>query len=590
MKKLLTILSAFALLLSAGPTGIYAEEEDYNGGQLNAAEMEESGEEVKNNSPYDWGISETYTLPDGKNYVKYTMNYFAGEPDPETGMTDIELVIYYINEVSPGVTELDFRDLFDKSSYHFAPEKELSIDDRVFDKCVNLSKLIIPNLSKTTVPCGYLSHCPKITTAGPIGGGYDLEFGCGDTIPYDAFALTPNLTEVTLPDGITEIRNNAFMGCENLKSINIPDGVTCLNIYAFAGCTSLEKIDIPDSVTILGPWVFYGCTSLKEIRIPEKITELCRGEIENCSGLETVWLPGGITEITSGSFSNCTSLKTVYFNGTRRMWNKIKIGENNNDPLFAADIICLQEDKAELFVERLYELCMGREADPEGLDTWTEALINKKMSAAQVVQGFFLSEEMKNKKLSNEDYVETCYKVMMNRDSDASGKKNWVEMLNNGMSYNAILRGFIGSAEFTAICKDYEIDRGMISAPEPRDQNYGITSFVARCYEKVLGRKYDVNGLNGWCRMILNASQKKQTAVTVATKGFFTSKEFIAKNTSDEEYVNILYQTFLDREADAGGFKDWTGRLKKGTSRYDVMMGFANSVEFARLMAKYNIR
>lgn len=36
------------------------------------------------------------------------------------------------------------------------------------------------------------------------------------------------------------------------------------------------------------------------------------------------------------------------------------------------------------------------------------------------------------------------------------------------------------------------------------DQNRGITGFVVRCYEKILEREFDVQGLNGWCTGLVN--------------------------------------------------------------------------------------
>ena len=270
--------------------------------------------------------------------------------------------------------------------------------------------------------------------------------------------------------------------------------------------------------------------------------------------------------------------------------SKAVITVTTNDGNYTAECIVTVEDPINAFVRRLYDLCFGRKADTGGFRTWTNALRNKEKTAAQVIIGFFESKEMTQMNLSDAEYVERCYRVMMDRASDAGGKKNWMEALDAGCTKRAVLRGFVGSAEFSKICEEYGIVRGEITVSEWRDQNLGITKFVARCYKEVLGRKAEVGGLNNWCRKILTASNKKQAAVDTATNGFFHSPEYLNKKTLNEQYVTTLYKTFLGREPDPSGYRNWLNKLKAGASRDSVMLGFSNSTEFAKIMESYGIR
>ena len=256
----------------------------------------------------------------------------------------------------------------------------------------------------------------------------------------------------------------------------------------------------------------------------------------------------------------------------------------------SAKCIVTVEDPINGFVRRLYKLCFNRTADPGGFRQWTNGLRTKKNTAAATVRFFFTSQEFKNLKLNDDAFVEMCYQVMMDRASDAGGKKNWVSKLDIGMSQTYVLRGFIASREFSKICADYGITVGSISLTEARDQNQGITEFVSRCYSEVLGRKADTGGLNDWCNRILTASSRKQAAINAASNGFFHSAEYLNKHTTNDQYVRTLYRTFLGREADQGGYNDWMNKLRTGTSRDSVMKGFANSTEFANIMAKYGIK
>lgn len=66
--------------------------------------------------------------------------------------------------------------------------------------------------------------------------------------------------EYSIREGVKVIGNNAFSECRSLTNINIPNSVTNIGDGAFAGCKLLTKIDIPDSVTNIGDKVFGYCT------------------------------------------------------------------------------------------------------------------------------------------------------------------------------------------------------------------------------------------------------------------------------------------------------------------------------------------
>ena len=82
-----------------------------------------------------------------------------------------------------------------------------------------------------------------------------------------AFAESPELTGVNIPNSITEIGDHAFENCSGLASITIPETVTTIGPRTFAGCTQLTSVDIPASVTDLGLWAFLNCDNLKDVYI-----------------------------------------------------------------------------------------------------------------------------------------------------------------------------------------------------------------------------------------------------------------------------------------------------------------------------------
>ena len=65
--------------------------------------------------------------------------------------------------------------------------------------------------------------------------------------------------DVMMPNGITQIAENAFNGCTKITSLIIPNSVQRIGLNAFEGCTSLKKLVIPKaSVTIIGGKKFIG--------------------------------------------------------------------------------------------------------------------------------------------------------------------------------------------------------------------------------------------------------------------------------------------------------------------------------------------
>ena len=69
-----------------------------------------------------------------------------------------------------------------------------------------------------------------------------------------------------------------------------------------------------------------------------------------------------------------------------------------------------------------------------------------------------------------------------------------------------------------------------------------------------------------------------------------TEEETAAVSAGGTEPSTTISLTFFGREADTGGYNNWMNKLSSGTSRDTVLMGFANSKEFANIMAKYGIR
>ncbi|MGE5422975.1 MAG: DUF4214 domain-containing protein, partial [Ignavibacteriales bacterium] len=237
------------------------------------------------------------------------------------------------------------------------------------------------------------------------------------------------------------------------------------------------------------------------------------------------------------------------------------------------------------FVTRFYQLCLLRDPDTEGLTFWTNNLVNQVQTGADVARGFIFSDEFIARNLSDDEYLDIMYHAFFNRDPDADGKSFWLNCISSGTSRLEVLAGFVNSDEFNTLCSSYGITRGSIDTTEPVDPDAAITDFVTRFYQECLSREPDTDGLNFWVDTLKGGSQ---TGANLANE-FIFSDEFIARNVTDDQYLDIMYSAFFDRVADTEGKAFWISLMSSGTSRLEVLAGFVNSPEFETLCSEYGI-
>ena len=243
------------------------------------------------------------------------------------------------------------------------------------------------------------------------------------------------------------------------------------------------------------------------------------------------------------------------------------------------------EDESTAFVTRLYEVILGREADAQGLADWTGWLRQGSMTGVEVAEGFIMSDEFLNKGLSNEEFVKILYRAFFGREADEGGLATWKGLLDEGCKKAYIFAGFANSNEFGALCAEAGITQGR--APEYladrqtglSEQDYKVWCFVERMYMKVLERTADEAGVRKWVDELQSGTK---SGVEVAD-GFLMSEEFLGKNMTNRNYVQVMYRAFFDRDADPEGLATWTRALANGWTKQRVFAGFANSNEFGVL-------
>ena len=79
-------------------------------------------------------------------------------------------------------------------------------------------------------------------------------------IPESAFAEEVELSDITLPQNVVAIENDAFFNCHSLREMIFPASIRHLGDRAFAYCTDINNFTIPSTITALGGSLFDGCS------------------------------------------------------------------------------------------------------------------------------------------------------------------------------------------------------------------------------------------------------------------------------------------------------------------------------------------
>lgn len=105
--------------------------------------------------------------------------------------------------------------------------------------------------------------------------------------------------------------------CSSIKIIDcIPPGITSTGVSAVGNNFSVKKIILPPGLTAIAASLVLSCISLEEINIPSGVTTVGTSAFDTCRNLKSLDFPSGVTSIGALAFNNCLSLKIYVFRST----------------------------------------------------------------------------------------------------------------------------------------------------------------------------------------------------------------------------------------------------------------------------------
>ena len=160
------------------------------------------------------------------------------------------------------------------------PENVTNIEERAFESCIKLSSINIPS-KITNIGLGAFEGCRYLNYFEVDENNLKYKSVDGilfnkdktDLIQYPAGKTAESFE---IPIETINIGEYAFYYCENLKNITISQGVQNIRHGAFSYCTSLTNMIIPENVNTIEEAAFRYCESLTNVHFERKWSQYSR--------------------------------------------------------------------------------------------------------------------------------------------------------------------------------------------------------------------------------------------------------------------------------------------------------------------------
>lgn len=258
-------------------------------------------------------------------------------------------------------------------------------------------------------------------------------------------------------------------------------------------------------------------------------------------------------------------------------------GPDGNDTLNSVEVLRFLDGRVIMDaadetaqLNRLYVTVLGREVDYGGLQGFT-AQLEGGASLASIAAALLGSPEFDglDDSATNRQFVEGLYQRGLGRAGDAGGLDAYTAELDAGRLTKADVAVLFANSQEQMNRTQARTDAGFYV----EDQT---TSSIARLYYTAFDRAPDSGGLAGFRSAIDGGLTLQGVADAMASSQEFAN---IYGGTTNEQFVDRLYQVALGREADAAGRAAFIQALNDGASRASLLISFSQSQELRNLTA-----
>ncbi len=155
--------------------------------------------------------------------------------------------------------------------------------------------------------------------------------------PCEGYALTEGDYSYTVQDGQAAI--NWFTDSDYVGKLSVPNmlggfPVASISHDAFGHCEGITDVTMPNTITNIGPYAFSGCFALTNIAIGASVISIGNNAFQYCVNLARITIPASVKTMGGSTFASCPKLQAIFFRGDAPSYGGGFYNTDDNAPVY----------------------------------------------------------------------------------------------------------------------------------------------------------------------------------------------------------------------------------------------------------------